>query len=67
MRKDFIVSDTTLEAEWVKDKVFRIYSCSNCKNSHRIEKTTELTSYCGRCGAKMKNPQWIKVEYDYGF
>lgn len=64
---DFIVSDTDLEAEWIKDKVFtRLYYCSNCKESHRIEHTTRLTAFCGRCGARMKNPQTIIVEYDYG-
>lgn len=64
---EYKVSDTQLEAEWVKDNIFRLYHCSNCKNTHRIEKTTELTLYCGKCGFKMKNPQWIKVEYDYGW
>lgn len=43
---DFIVSDTDLEAEWIKDKVFtRLYYCSNCKESHRIEHTTRLTAF----------------------
>jgi Zn-finger protein len=66
--KDFVVSDTALEAEWIKDKGFtRIYHCSNCKDSHSIERTTKLTSYCGKCGARMKNSQWVTVEYDYGF
>lgn len=58
-------SDTSLEAEWVKDKVFRIYHCSNCNDAHGIEKTTKLHPYCRQCGAKMKNPQWITVEYDW--
>ena len=64
---EYKISDTQLEAEWVKDNIFRIYHCSNCKNTHRIEKTTELTLYCSKCGFKMKNPQWVKVEYDYGW
>ena len=64
---EYKVSNTQLEAEWVKDNIFRIYRCSNCNNTHRIEKTTQLTSYCGRCGFKMKNPQLVKVEYDYGW
>lgn len=64
---EYKISDTQLEAEWVKDNIFRLYYCSNCKNTHRIEKTTKLTLYCGNCGFKMKNPQWVKVEYDYGW
>ena len=64
---EYKVSDTQLEAEWIKDNIFRLYHCSNCKNTHSIEKTTELTPYCGKCGFKMKNPQWVKVEYDYGW
>lgn len=56
-----------IEAEWIKDKNFRIYSCSNCKNTSHIERTTLLSPYCSNCGAKMINSQWVKVEYDYGF
>lgn len=67
MNSEFKVSDTRLEAEWIKDKVFRIFYCSNCKDSHHIERTTKLTAYCANCGFKMKNPQLITVEYDYGF
>jgi Zn-finger protein len=64
---NYKVSNTTLKAEWIKDKIFtRLFSCSNCKDSHRFEHTGTLTSYCGRCGAKMTNPQTIVVEYDWG-
>ena len=62
---EYKVSDTQLEAEWVKHNIFRIYHCSNCKKTYNIDETTELTPYCGRCGFKMKNPQLVKVEYDF--
>lgn len=69
MDNEFKTSDTQLEAEWIDAKRigFKIYKCSNCKDSHNIEHTTLLTPYCGNCGAKMSNPQYIKVEYDYGY
>lgn len=69
MDNEFKVSDTQLEAEWIKDTVifYKVYRCSNCKNPHSIERSTRLTPYCGNCGAKMKNPQYIMVEYDYGY
>ena len=57
-----------VEAKWIQDQIFRrIYLCSNCKDSHRIERPTKLTPYCGNCGAKMKNPQLVTVEYDWGY
>lgn len=65
---EFKVSDTKLEAEWQQDKIFKqLWSCSNCENTYCIEKTTQLTPYCGKCGFKMKNPQTIKVDYNYGY
>lgn len=65
--KNYKISDTTLEAEWEKDKIFTtLFRCSNCKDTHRFEHTGVLTLYCGRCGAKMANPQTIEVEYDWG-
>lgn len=69
MNNEFKTSDTQLEAEWVKGEIvgFKVYKCSNCKASHEIECTTRLTPYCGDCGAKMKNPQYIFVEVDYGY
>ena len=63
---NFVVSNTTLEAEWVEDKVFTwLWYCNNCQDCHSIEHTTKLHPYCRQCGAKMKNPQWITVEYDW--
>ena len=65
MKNNFVASETILEAEWIIDKVFCIYRCSNCEDAHKIKETTGLYPYCGQCGAKMKNPQWIHIEYDW--
>lgn len=66
--KNYKISDTTLKAEWEKVTIFtRMFRCSNCKDAHSFERTGILTPYCGRCGAKMANPQTIVVEIDLGY
>lgn len=65
-KPEYKTSDTTLEAEWVQDKIWTSnWSCSNCNYTQRVHKDSTLSQYCRRCGAKMKNPQHIKIEYDY--
>ena len=69
MDKNYKVSDTTLEATWVKKKIVYsdTYVCSNCNthadgNSHVVY----LTDFCSKCGARMTNPgiKHIDVEYE---
>lgn len=69
MNNEFKTSDTQLEAEWVKSDIvgFKVYKCSNCGATHEVESVLRLTPYCGDCGAKMKNPQYIVDEDDYGY
>lgn len=66
--KPFEVSDTSLTAEWKREPVpgVKIYKCSNCGRSETIECSTWLGNYCDKCGAKMKNPQYVWIHYDYG-
>ena len=60
------VSNTTLEAEWIQDKIWsRYWECSNCSESHDTTKDCRLSNYCPRCGAKMKNPLIMHIDYDY--
>lgn len=67
MPRDFEISDTTKESEWVQDPYpwTNYWRCGNCKDTHRIEHSTKLTEYCSRCGFRMRNPQFIPVYYDY--
>ena len=69
MNNEFRTSDTHVEAEWVKGEIvgFNVYKCSNCKATREVESVLRLTPYCGDCGAKMKNPQYIVDEDDYGY
>lgn len=70
MIKEFEVSNTTLEAEWVEQipKWRHAHKCSNCGNNKSLgyqQQSLDLGVYCDRCGARMKNPKHIIVEYDY--
>ena len=70
MENKYQVSDTTLEAEWVEQipKWYSAHKCSNCGNYKSLgyqDRALELGAYCDRCGARMKNPKYIVVEYDY--
>ena len=65
-RPNYKISDTTLEAEWVRDKIWHsLYMCSNCNYTQEVTKDRSLSPYCRRCGAKMRNPQHIQINYDY--
>ena len=68
-KQDFEISDTKKEAEWVQQPwpLTNFWQCGNCKHTLRIQETTWLRPFCCVCGFKMKNPQLIKVEYDYGY
>ena len=69
MNNEFKTSNTQLEAEWIKGEIvgFKVYKCSNCGATHEVKPILRLTPYCGDCGAKMKNPQYIVDEDDYGY
>ena len=42
--KNYTVSETTLKARQEEDKIFtRLFRCSNCKDSHSMEETQEVT------------------------
>lgn len=62
---NYKISDTKLKASWQKDKIWKIYYCSNCQKGIEIEHTTILPSFCPRCGFNMKNPELVKVEIDW--
>jgi rRNA maturation protein Nop10 len=68
--RKYPVSETSLEAEWVKDRLsfHSSHHCSNCGNSFDAgypARSFKLGEFCSKCGARMKNPQWITIEYDY--
>lgn len=63
--KEYKISDTKNTAKWIKDSPWKHHFCSNCGFYVRIEKSTTLLPFCGKCGFKMTNPQLVKVEYDY--
>lgn len=67
MENKYKISNTKNTAEWKQGKnlMSSYYFCSNCNFPIEIKHTTKLLPFCGRCGFKMKNPKWIKVEDDY--
>ena len=66
MKNHYQTSNTELEAEWMHDKVWnRRWYCSNCSCVYNFLYPGNLQNYCGNCGAMMKNPQFVNVEYNY--
>ena len=67
-KQNYQVSDTTLEAEWIRIPFGNYYQCTNCKHSisHGYPaQSIRLGKFCPNCGFKMRNPRFIAVEYDY--
>lgn len=65
---EFEISDTTKEAKWEQNPIWRsLWNCSNCRHTIDFKETGWLRPFCCVCGFHMKNPQLIKVEYDYGY
>ena len=63
---DYRKSNTTLSATWVQDSIWKSnWHCSNCSKIQDINQNNHLDCFCSRCGAKMENPQYISIEYDY--
>ena len=63
--KNYEISDTKKEAEWIEENWSYHWKCSNCGNVIDVTKTYCVEPFCGICGFKMKNPHYIHIEYDY--
>ena len=61
-------SETELTASWELHMGGSYYSCTNCKHSESHgypARGIQLGKFCPTCGARMTNPRWVSVEYDY--
>lgn len=68
MLKNYKTSQTALEAEWVPKNHGTCNACSNCGLvlAHGYPpQGYKCGEYCSQCGAKMKNPHYESVTYDY--
>lgn len=69
--KDYKVSNTTLTSRWVVDERIGMSDYEHCQNCGLSLSPTyqshgyECGEYCQRCGAKMGNPHYHVIEYDY--
>lgn len=61
-------SDTDLTASWESHSFGSCYTCTNCNHSESHgypARGIKLGNFCPNCGAKMTNPRYVSVEYDY--
>ena len=65
---NYKTSETELTASWEAHRFGGSYTCSNCNHyeDHGYPaRAIWLGNFCPKCGAKMTNPRYIGVEYDY--
>lgn len=65
---EYKVSDAELTAEWKKNGYGHSYICTNChhyEDAGYPSRSFELGTFCPNCGFRMRNPQYVIIEYDY--
>ena len=66
---EYRVSDTTLESEWIRNDPWNSHYCKNCHYYVKFNKLSfssgyDMHRYCPKCGARMKNPGYVCVEFE---
>lgn len=64
---NYKTSETELTASW-ETHFGGYYTCTNCNHSESHgypSRCITLGKFCPNCGAKMSNPRYVGVEFDY--